>query len=229
MIFSGFSEPEVIAELVAKMLFEIKAIHFSPHKPYRLTSGIVSPVYIDCRKLISFARVRSAIMDFATTTVLRNIGFESIDVIAGGETAGIPFAAFLAERLGLPMIYVRKKLKSHGGKSQVEGHVSKGNRILIIEDSITLGGSMLDFVNTIRNVGGIVEHGIGLFFYGIFPEIPKRFRETGIDLHYLISWHDVLKIAKTFNSFDQETLIEVQSFLDAPMQWSANHGGISHI
>ncbi|MBY7649763.1 MAG: orotate phosphoribosyltransferase [Candidatus Liberibacter europaeus] len=229
MIFSDFSEPDVMAELVSKMLFEIKAVNFSPDKPYHLTSGIVSPVYIDCRKLISFARVRSTIMDFATTIVLRNIGFESIDVIAGGETAGIPFAAFLAERLSLPMIYVRKKLKSHGKKSQIEGFISKGNRVLIIEDSVTLGGSMLDFAKIIRSAGGIVQNGIGLFFYGIFPEIPIRLRENGINLNYIVTWNDIIKVAEKMQIFDQQVLQEVRCFIDNPMQWSERHGGISKI
>ncbi|MBL0849162.1 MAG: orotate phosphoribosyltransferase [Candidatus Liberibacter ctenarytainae] len=229
MIFNDFSNPKAMAELVAKMLFEINAVNFSPKNPYRLASGIVSPVYIDCRKLISYARVRSTIMDFAATIVLRNIGFESIDIIAGGETAGIPFAAFLAERLSLPMIYIRKKLKKHGQKTQIEGHISKGNRILLIEDSITLGGSMLDFVKVIRDAGGIIHDGIGLFFYGIFPEIPIRLQENNINLHYIVTWNDILKVAREQKTFDQSTLIEVEDFLNNPMQWSASHGGISTI
>ncbi|ADR52518.1 orotate phosphoribosyltransferase [Candidatus Liberibacter solanacearum CLso-ZC1] len=229
MIFSDFPEPKFMAELVAKMLFEIKAVNFSPEKPYRLTSGIVSPVYIDCRKLISFARVRSTIMNFATTIVLRNIGFESIDIIAGGETAGIPFAAFLAERLSLPMIYVRKKTKNHGRKSQIEGHIFKGARILIIEDLITLGGSMVDFVQVIRKSGGVVKNGIGLFFYDIFPDITVRLRENDINLHYLATWNDIMKVATNLKIFNQDILDEVQYFLDNPMIWSEKNGGIGKI
>lgn len=229
MIFNDFSEPEVMAELVSKMLFEIKAVNFSPDKPYRLTSGIISPVYIDFRKLISFARTRSTIMDFATTIVLRNIGFESIDVIAGGETAGIPFAAFLAERLSLPMIYVRKKAKGHGKKTKIEGYISKGDRILIIEDSVTLGGSLLDFVKVIRDSGGIVKDSIGLFFYGIFPEVPLLLQENNINLHYLVTWNDILKVAKKMPIFDKHVIKEVECFIENPMQWSEKHGGISKI
>ncbi|ACT57484.1 orotate phosphoribosyltransferase [Candidatus Liberibacter asiaticus] len=226
MIVNYFPQQNIIAELVAKMLFEIKAVNFSPENPYHLTSGIVSPLYIDCRKLISFVRARSMIMDLTAKTVLRNIGFESIDIIAGGETAGIPFATLLAERLNLPMIYVRKKSKKHGQKSQIEGHLFKGARVLVIEDLVTLGNSMFEFVKVIRDSGGIIQDGIGLFFYDIFPEVPARFRENNIKLHYLATWNDILTIAEKLKIFNHDVLEEVRCFLDNPMQWSKKNGGI---
>ena len=114
MIQTSFPDKAAMAELVAKMLWEIKAVHFNATDPYKLASGMMSPVYIDCRKLISYPRIRSAVMDFAAATILSEAGFEQFDCIAGGETAGIPFAAMLAERLALPMIYVRKAPKGHG-------------------------------------------------------------------------------------------------------------------
>ncbi|WP_280515110.1 orotate phosphoribosyltransferase [Candidatus Liberibacter africanus] len=215
-----------MAELMAEILFEIQAVDFSPQNPYHLTSGIVSPVYIDCRKLISFANARSMVMDLTEKVVLRHIGIESIDIIAGGETAGIPFAAFLAERLKLPMIYIRKKAKKYGQKSQIEGHMFKGARVLIIEDLVTLGGSMFDFIKVVRDSGGIIDNGIGLFFYNIFPESFGRFRENNINFHYLSTWHDVLKIAGKLKIFNQDVLKEVQFFLENPMEWSQKNGGI---
>ena len=108
-----------MAELTAKMLLEIDAVHFRADQPYKLTSGLASPVYIDCRKLISYPRIRTALMDFAVSTLLRDAGFEAFDAIAGGETAGIPFAAWIAERMGLPMQYVRKKPKGFGRDAQI--------------------------------------------------------------------------------------------------------------
>ena len=103
MFSNSFVDKGVMAELVARMLWEIGAVHFRADDPYKLASGMASPVYIDCRKLISYPRIRSAVMDFAAATIMRSAGFEKIDVVAGGETAGIPFAALLADRLGLPM------------------------------------------------------------------------------------------------------------------------------
>ena len=147
MSFNSFPDKKLIASLSAKMLIEIGAINFRPSDPYILTSGKASPVYIDCRKIISYPRVRSALMDFGASMVLRDIGFESIDAIAGGETAGIPFAAWLSERLSLPMQYVRKKPKGFGKDAQIEGHITEGSKVLLVEDLTTDGGSKIKFCN----------------------------------------------------------------------------------
>src|SRR5450755_4037951 len=102
---------EEAAETTARILLETKAVLFNPDEPFTFTSGRVSPVYVDCRKLISFPRARRRLMDMGAALIERNIGFESIDCVAGGETAGIPFAAWIAERLALPMLYIRKQPK----------------------------------------------------------------------------------------------------------------------
>ena len=114
MFSNTFPDRAVISETVARMLLEIEAVHFRADQPFTFTSGLASPVYIDCRKLISYPRIRSALMDFAASVILRKVGFEQFDAVAGGETAGIPFAAWLSDRLGLPMLYVRKKPKGFG-------------------------------------------------------------------------------------------------------------------
>ena len=125
----------------ARILLEIKAVNFRPEEPYTFTSGWKSPVYIDCRKIISFPRMRSAMMDYGATVILNDIGYESLDALAGGETAGIPFAAWLAERTHLPMQYVRKKPKGFGRDARIEGDISEGQRILLVEDLTTDGGA----------------------------------------------------------------------------------------
>jgi orotate phosphoribosyltransferase len=229
MIQTTFPDRDVMAELMAKMLWEIGAVHFSADKPYKLASGMMSPVYIDCRKLISYPRIRSAIMDFAAATVMRDAGFEKFDCIAGGETAGIPFAAFLAERLGLPMIYVRKKPKGHGRSAQIEGHMPEGARVLVIEDLTTAGGSMFTFIDAIRAAGGVVDHGIALFFYDIFPEAGQRFANGKVQLHRIATWRNVLAVARDGKLFDETTLREVEAFLDAPLAWSGRNGGVSEL
>jgi orotate phosphoribosyltransferase len=229
MIHTTFTDRAVVAEMVAKMLWEIKAVHFSADKPYKFASGMASPVYIDMRKLISYPRIRSAVMDFAAASVMRDAGFEKFDCVAGGETAGIPFAAFLAERLGLPMIYCRKKPKGHGRNAQIEGYMPEGARVLVIEDLTTAGGSMFTFIDAIRNAGGIVDHGIALFYYGIFQEAEARFANGNVQLHYLSTWRDVLAVAKALKLFDEKTLSEVEAFLDAPLAWSARNGGVSEL
>ena len=224
-----FTDRAVMAELVARMLWEIKAVHFNADKPYKLASGMASPVYIDCRKLISYPRIRSTVMDFAASLIVRNAGFEQFDCVAGGETAGIPFAAFLAERLNLPMIYVRKQPKGHGRNAQIEGDMKDGARVLVIEDLTTAGGSMFTFIDAIRAAGGIVDHGMALFYYGIFPEAEARFANGKVRLHHIATWRDVLAVAKEQKLFDDKTLEEVEAFLNAPLAWSGRNGGISEL
>ncbi|EJT02901.1 orotate phosphoribosyltransferase [Rhizobium sp. CCGE 510] len=227
MIQTTFPDRAVMAELLAKMLWEIKAVHFNAAQPYKLSSGMASPVYIDCRKLLSFPRVRSTVMDFAASTLLRDAGFEQFDCIAGGETAGIPFAALLADRLGLPMIYVRKQPKGHGRNAQIEGNMPEGSRVLVIEDLTTAGGSMFKFIDAIRAAGGVVDHGIALFFYDIFGQ--QRFTDGKVRLHHIATWRNVLAVAKAQKLFDDKTLEEVEAFLDAPLAWSGRNGGVSEL
>lgn len=229
MFQNTFPDKDVMAGLMARMLWEIKAVHFRPEDPYKLASGMRSPVYIDCRKLLSYPRIRSAMMDFAAATVLSEAGFERFDCIAGGETAGIPFAALLAERLALPMIYVRKQPKGHGRAAQIEGHMPEGARVLVIEDLTTAGGSMFTFIDAVRKAGGIIDHGMALFYYGIFREAEERFRNGGIRLHHIATWRNVLAVAREQALFDSATLASVEDFLNAPLQWSAAHGGVSEL
>jgi len=210
--------------MTARMLLEVKAVNFRPDPPYTFTSGLASPVYVDCRKLIAFPRLRTALMDFAAAAVLRDIGFESIDAVAGGETAGIPFAAWIAERLALPMLYVRKKPKGFGRNAQIEGDLHEGQRVLLVEDLATDGGSKVVFTDALRKAGAEVGHTAVVFYYDIFPD---ALADHGISLHYLATWHDVLAAARDLKAFDTATLDQVEAFLHAPLAWSAAHGGIA--
>ena len=224
-----FPDKAHIAELTAKMLLEVKAVHFRADEPYMLTSGLASPVYIDCRKLISFPRVRNALMDFATSIVLRDGGFEKFDAVAGGETAGIPFAAWMADRMGLPMQYVRKKPKGFGRDAQIEGYLTEGQNVLLVEDLTTDGGSKVKFAEALRTAGAEVTDAIVVFFYDIFPQAQDKLAGHGMRLHYLATWRDVLKVAQDGDYFDAETLAQVEQFLNEPLTWSAAHGGKSEI
>lgn len=225
MSYNSFPDKQLIAELSAKMLLEIGAINFRPNDPYILTSGKASPVYIDCRKIISFPRVRSTLMDFGASTIMRDIGFESIDAVAGGETAGIPFAAWLAERLSLPMQYVRKKPKGFGRDAQIEGHLEEGSKVLLVEDLTTDGGSKITFCDALRKAGAEVTDTFVIFFYDIFPDTRKNLADAGINLHSLTTWWDVLKVCKESNQMDSRSIAEIESFLNSPVEWSLSHGG----
>ena len=222
MIPGNFPTSKEIAQLTAKMLLEIKAVHFNLRKPFVLASGKSSPTYIDCRKIISFPRARSTLMDFLTVTVMREAGFEEFDNIAGGETAGIPFSALVAERMALPMTYIRKKPKGYGKNSQIEGIMKDGQRVLLVEDLTTDGGSKISFIDAIRETGATCSHTAVIFYYGIFKNTEKILDNHGVRLHYLCTWWDVLAEAKKQSSFDQETLFEVESFLRQPEEWQKN-------
>lgn len=178
MIPTSYPDATEMARLTARMLLEIGAVNFNTDEPYTLASGLPSPSYIDCRKLISYPRIRATLMDFLTVTVMRNAGFEAFDNIAGGETAGIPFAALVAERMALPMTYVRKKPKGYGRNARIEGDMSEGQRVLLVEDLTTDGGSKLSFVDAIRDTGATCGHTAVIFYYDIFPETEQTLGDT---------------------------------------------------
>ena len=225
MIPSSYPPKDEIARLTARMLLEIKAVHFSAETPFTLASGLPSPTYIDCRKLISYPRIRSTLMDFLSVTVLREAGFEAFDNIAGGETAGIPFAAMVAERLALPMTYVRKKPKGYGRNARIEGVMTEGQRVLLVEDLTTDGGSKLSFVDAIRETGASCGHTAVIFYYGIFEGTEAKLGAHGVKLLHLCTWWDVLAEARAQGAFDEATLSEVESFLNAPREWQEARKG----
>jgi orotate phosphoribosyltransferase len=208
------------AETTARILLETKAVLFSPEKPFTFTSGRVSPVYIDCRKLISFPRARRKLMDMGTALIERAVGFESIDAVAGGETAGIPFAAWIAERMALPMLYIRKKPKGFGRNAQIEGDLAEGQRVLLVEDLASEGTSKLNFVNAIRTAGGEIAHTFVIFHYGIFPQSVASLAAEKVSLHALATWWDVLTVAESLGYFTPAQFTAVKSFLEAPDDWT---------
>ena len=217
--------PDSPAYVTARILLELGAVKFSPDKPFVFTSGRRSPVYIDCRRLISFPRARGKLMDLAVELILREAGYEAIDAVAGGETAGIPFAAWIAERLALPMLYVRKQPKGFGRMAQIEGDMAEGARVLLVEDLATDGGSKLVFVEALRKAGAKVAHNFVIFHYGTFPAAIARLAAAGVTLLALATWWDVLAVAEAEGSLDKSALDKVRVFLNDPDGWQAAHAG----
>lgn len=219
MIPSSFPPKNEIARLTAGMLLEIGAVHFNATEPFTHASGRRAPTYIDCRKLISYPRIRSVLMDFLSLTIMREAGFEAFDNIAGGETAGIPFAALVAERLALPMTYVRKKPKGYGRNARIEGVMIPGQRVLLVEDLATDGGSKISFVQAIRDTGATCAHTAVIFFYDIYPAVRDTLAAEGVALIQLCTWWDVLAAARAQAKFDAATLAEVERYLHDPAGW----------
>ena len=213
------------ARETARLLLDIEAIHCRPDNPYIFTSGRASPVYIDCRRLISHPEARARIMHHALKTIDKDIGWNKIDVVAGGETAGIPFAAFLAALAKKPMIYVRKQPKGFGRMAQIEGDLKPGKRVLLVEDLATDGGSKLVFIDALKKAEAKVSDCFVIFHYGIFPQSVETLAVAGVKLHALATWWDALEAAQKGKYFDERSLNETKAFLEAPEQWSATHGG----
>ena len=190
--------PETISEtarIAATALLDIEAVLFRPEDPFIFTSGRASPVYVDCRRIVSFPAERRRLMDLAVSTLNDAVGADAFDCIAGGETAGIPFAAWIAERLDLPMVYVRKKPKGFGRNAQIEGRLEPGQRVLLVEDLATDGGSKLNFVEALRKAETEVAHCFVIFHYGIFPQSVGDLKARGVTLHALATWWAVLAVA----------------------------------
>ena len=158
-------------------------------------------------------------MDFLTVKILRDVGMEKIDNIAGGETAGIPFAALVAERMGLPMTYVEKKPKGYGKNARIEGVINSDQTVLLVEDLATDGGSKVSFVEAIRQTGASCNDTAVIFYYDIFSEASAIFKKNNIKLHFLCTWWDILEEVKLQKTFTSSTIKEVEKFLNSPREW----------
>ena len=206
--------------LVALQLWQLGAIKVNLAEPFRLVSGKYSPIYINCRLLISspaFADLFAA----ATRLIVehRQVKF---DVVAGGETAGIPFAAFVARAFGLPMVYVRKEVKGHGVPSRVEGSLQPQARVVLVEDLITDAGSKISFVEGIRGAGGVVEDVVVVF--DRLQGGRDALKQEGIRLHALTDMDMVLAEAQVAGLVSREELDSVRSYLAYPKGWHLARG-----
>lgn len=216
-----------IARIAARILIETKSVLINAEKPFIFTSGWASPTYTDCRRLISFPRARNQLLAMAMEQLARDAGVEVFDAVAGGETAGIPYAAWIADRMGLPMLYVRKKPKGFGRMAQIEGDIKEGARTLLVEDLTTDGRSKINFCRALRDAGAIVDHVFVNFYYDIFPESKKILKDIGVELHHLATWWDILAVLKKQSYLPAQQIGEIERFLNNPAVWSAEHGGAS--
>lgn len=210
----------------AKFLLDIKAVNIRPEDPFIFTAGWASPVYIDCRWVISFTEERRRIMELGVE-MLRERGALDVDAVAGGETAGIPYAAWISEATSKPMLYVRKKPKGFGRNAQIEGNMPEGSKVLLVEDLASDGGSKINFVNALREAGAEITDIFVVFYYAAFPGALDTLRQAGVGMHYLATWYDVLQAAEEGNYFSPEAIQGARDFLADPITWSGAHGGRS--
>tara|TARA_B000000460_G_scaffold211711_1_gene159747 strand:- start:1535 stop:2164 length:630 start_codon:yes stop_codon:yes gene_type:complete len=195
----------------AKILLDIKAINIQPKKPFKLTSGRLSPVYVDCRKIISHLKERRSIINMGSKLIKKKINLNNIDYIAGGETAGIPYASWISEKLNKPMIYIRKKPKGFGKLSQIEGEIKNKSRVLLIEDLSTDGKSKINFCNAIKKAGGKIKDIFVIFNYDVYPDTILK--QNKLILHFLTNWKFVIKHLKKKKNFKNEEILAIEKFL----------------
>ena len=217
-----------IGSEVARLLFEGGAIHASRQQPFILAAGWASPVYVDVRVILGDPALRQAMTQLAVRYVNAILRKTPIDAIAGAETAGIPFAAWLADKLNLRMRYVRKRPLGIGRNAQVEGGEVDGLNVLLVDDLTTDGGSKLNFARGLRAAGAIVEHVLTIFYHGVFPGAAERLAQAGLTLHPLATWADILR-SPAAGKISQQDRAEIESFLADPVAWSTRHGGRSKL
>jgi len=215
---------------VGEMLLSTESIAVYRDKPFVFVSGRISPVYIDCRKLLSFPVEREYIVTQLAHKAESDIGLDKIDVVAGGETAGIPYAAFVAHLIKKPMIYIRKQPKGYGGTKQIEGILQPGKRVLMVEDLITDGLSKLRFNIGVRGAGAKMTHCLCVFDYASSRlnqhEGRDNLAKNGIELHVLADWDDVLDSGTSKNYFTAEQKAQIIDFLQDPENWGRKMGFI---
>jgi orotate phosphoribosyltransferase len=213
-----------IGGAVAQLLFESGAIHVSRQQPFILAAGWASPVYVDVRIILGDPALRQAVTQLAVRYVTTMLPQASIDAVAGAETAGIPFAAWLADKLNVKMRYVRKRPLGIGRNAQVEGGDVDGLNVLLVDDLTTDGGSKLGFARGLRAAGADVEHVLTIFYHDAFPGASERLAEAGLMLHPLATWADILR-SPAADQMSPQDRAEIERFLADPVAWSTRHGG----
>ena len=222
------SRATLIGSLTARMILEAGAVQYNGAQPFFLSSGWASPVYLDFQRIISFPRMRSTLMDFASETVLLDAGFEQFDAVAGAESAGIPYAAWIAERMSLPLQSVRRRPRGFGAQAQVQGgRFRPGTRVLLVDDVTTDGRTKAALCDALRAAEARVEHVLVMFYYDVFPEARALLASLNIRLHYLATWRDILAEARASGYFAPDAAADVQRFIEQPARWSLEHGGIA--
>lgn len=219
-VFGGQRNP---AEAVARALLEAGCVSVRADEPFRLPSGWASPVYIDCRRLISFPTLRRQLMARALE-VLRTAGaLDDLAAVAGGEASGIALAAWMAEALDLPLQYVRKR---RAARSQVEGVVEPGRRVLLVDDMMAGGQSKVRFCKALMAAGARVDTLFVLFDYATFPT-RDLLDPLGVSVHSLATWRDVCRVWQAEGGIEPAALRDFEAFLADPAGWSQAHGGLA--
>lgn len=205
-----------LATQIAADLLDIQAVYLKPEEPFTWASGIKSPIYTDNRITLSYPETRDLIETGFVDTI--KAVFPEVEVIAGTATAGIPHGAIIADRMQLPFAYIRSKPKEHGAGNQVEGRVVKGQKMVIIEDLISTGGSVLDAVAAAKREGADVLGVVAIFTYQL-PKATENFEKAGVKLVTLSNYSELIKVAKVKGYITADGLTLLKKFKEDQENW----------
>ncbi len=203
---------------IAKILLEINAISINASEPFRYSSGMLSPIYCDNRLVISYPEQRKQIIDAFLQSIVDQA--DAFDVIAGTATAGIPHAAWIADRLNKPMVYVRSSAKGHGKNNQIEGLLKPGQTAIVIEDLISTGGSAINATDALRDAGATVSHCFAIFTYN-FANAEQNFKAKQLSYHSLTNFDAVMECAEKIGQLSKDERQLVQQWNQAPNDWES--------
>jgi orotate phosphoribosyltransferase len=204
---------EQLPATIAGNLLEIGAVHLRPNEPFTWTSGIISPIYCDNRLTMSFPAIREVIAEGFAALIREH--YPDTEVIAGTATAGIPHAAWVAQKLNLPMAYIRDKAKGHGKQNQIEGLIKEGQKVVIIEDLISTGGSSLKAALAVIEAGGDVQSVIAIFTYEL-AQAAQAFRDESIELKTLSNYSALVEEARRRGTISDADVTLLQSWRNDP-------------
>ncbi|EFR44548.1 orotate phosphoribosyltransferase [Streptococcus pseudoporcinus] len=205
-----------LARQIAAELLEIKAVYLKPEQPFTWASGIKSPIYTDNRITLSYPKTRTLIEDGFVGIIKKH--YPQVEIIAGIATAGIPHGAIVADKMNLPFAYIRSKPKKHGAGNQVEGHIEKGQKMVIIEDLISTGGSVLDATAAAMREGAEVLGVLAIFTYEL-PKAKANFHKAGIELQTLSNYSLLIQVAKENGFISAEGLALLEKFKEDQENW----------
>lgn len=207
-------------EIVAKNLLDIHAVTLKPDEPFVWASGLHSPIYTDNRLTISYPYVRRNIAVGMTELIKHHL--PDVDVIAGVATAGIPHAAYVAERLQKPLIYVRSKAKDHGQGKQIEGVLKRGQKVVVIDDLLSTGGSALKAVEAVQAAGGEVIGVVAIFSYQL-PALDENFKTVNLPYYTVTNYTTLIDTAKKNHLISDDQLTSLQNWRKDPEKWSQDY------
>ena len=202
-----------LEEKVAKALFDVKAVKINVGEPFTFASGIKSPIYCDNRYVLGFSKERDTIVEAFVERIDKDV-----DVIVGVATAGIPWASFIADRMEKPLAYVRNKPKDHGAGNQIEGRVKTAQKMVVIEDLVSTGGSVLDAVSAAKREGADVLGVVAIFTYEL-PRAEKNFSDAGVRLVTLSNYTELIKLAEQEGYVSAEGLALLEKFKHDQENW----------